>query len=104
MEAKIRNTYVEYLGRGTSSALLLKLRKKFNGNSDAHVSLSSFEAPSTACWQQMQKYEFSLDCVYDAGTQTKDLYEVIAKELVPWIWAGGVRTLFAYGQRGSGKT
>ena len=42
--------------------------------------------------------------MYDAGTRTENLYQDVAQELVPWIWAGGISTLFAYGQTGSGKT
>jgi kinesin family member 2/24 len=42
--------------------------------------------------------------VFDAGSRTENLYQDVAQELVPWIWAGGISTLFAYGQTGSGKT
>lgn len=52
----------------------------------------------------LKKFEFDLDRVYDANTPTERLYADVAQELVPWVWAGGVSTLFAYGQTGSGKT
>ncbi len=52
----------------------------------------------------MQKHEFCLDRVYDSDAQTESLYHEAAQELVPWVWAGGVGTLFAYGQTGSSKT
>jgi kinesin family protein 2/24 len=51
-----------------------------------------------------QKHEFALDRVYGENTQTESLYQEAAQDLVPWIWAGGIGTLFAYGQTGSGKT
>lgn len=35
--------------------------------------------------------------------RTENLYQDVA-HLVPWVWAGGIGTLFAYGQTGSGKT
>lgn len=36
--------------------------------------------------------------------QTESVYQETARKLIPWIWGGGVSTLFAYGQTGSGKT
>lgn len=32
------------------------------------------------------------------------MYQEAASDLVPWIFAGGISTLFSYGQTGSGKT
>jgi kinesin family member 2/24 len=42
--------------------------------------------------------------VYGSHSQTENIYHEVAQELVPWVWAGGISTLFAYGQTGSGKT
>ena len=52
----------------------------------------------------MQKHEFAVNRVYGPDRQTEYIYDEVAQELVPWIWAGGISTLFAYGQTGSGKT
>jgi kinesin family protein 2/24 len=52
----------------------------------------------------LQKHEFAVDRVYGADSKTEKIYGEVAQELVPWIWAGGISTLFAYGQTGSGKT
>lgn len=53
----------------------------------------------------MQKHEFAVDRVYGAdSSKTEKIYGEVAQELVPWIWGGGISTLFAYGQTGSGKT
>lgn len=35
---------------------------------------------------------------------TEQIYEDSVEHLVPWVWGGGIGTLFAYGQTGSGKT
>ena len=42
--------------------------------------------------------------MFGAHSRTENIYYEVAQELVPWIWAGGISTLFAYGQTGSGKT
>lgn len=45
-----------------------------------------------------------MDRVYGPDNNTENIYTEVAQELIPWIWAGGISTLFAYGQTGSGKT
>ena len=42
--------------------------------------------------------------MYGPDELTENIYHEVTQELVPWIWAGGISTLFAYGQTGSGKT
>jgi kinesin family protein 2/24 len=42
--------------------------------------------------------------VYGPDDKTEDVYEDLVKPLIPWVWGGGIGTLFAYGQTGSGKT
>ncbi|KAJ5481172.1 hypothetical protein N7539_007066 [Penicillium diatomitis] len=39
-----------------------------------------------------------------ADVQTKIIYDDVVHSLIPWAWDGNVGTLFAYGQKGSGKT
>lgn len=45
-----------------------------------------------------------MDRSYGPEASTEDIYEESVKHLVPWVWGGGIGTLFAYGQTGSGKT
>ena len=45
-----------------------------------------------------------MDRSYGPEVSTETIYEESVKHLVPWVWGGGIGTLFAYGQTGSGKT
>ncbi|KAK2596647.1 hypothetical protein QQS21_006268 [Conoideocrella luteorostrata] len=47
---------------------------------------------------------YVVDRSYGSEVGTEQIYEDSVKHLVPWVWGGGIGTLFAYGQTGSGKT
>lgn len=42
--------------------------------------------------------------MFGADRSTDLIYEDLVQPLLPWVWEGGIGTLFAYGQTGSGKT
>ncbi|KAJ5698997.1 hypothetical protein N7462_001002 [Penicillium macrosclerotiorum] len=42
--------------------------------------------------------------VFGPDHSTELVYDELVHPLLPWVWNGGVGTLFAYGQTGSGKT
>lgn len=51
-----------------------------------------------------QSSSFRLHKVYGPDQTSEDIYRDLVAPLVPWVWGGGISTLFAYGQTGSGKT
>ncbi|KAL2820959.1 P-loop containing nucleoside triphosphate hydrolase protein [Aspergillus cavernicola] len=52
----------------------------------------------------LNSYCFSADKVFGPDQTTATIYDDVVKPLLPWVFEGGVGTLFAYGQTGSGKT
>jgi kinesin family protein 2/24 len=51
-----------------------------------------------------QSSTYTLDRSYGPHVDTDAIYQDSVEHLVPWVWGGGIGTLFAYGQTGSGKT
>lgn len=53
---------------------------------------------------EIQSSSFQVGKVFGADRSTDLIYKDIVQPLLPWVWKGGIGTLFAYGQTGSGKT
>ncbi|KAL0222374.1 hypothetical protein RCL1_002228 [Eukaryota sp. TZLM3-RCL] len=52
----------------------------------------------------VERHRFVFDEVFDEDTNNQDLYRKTAQPLIPFVFAGGRATCFAYGQTGAGKT
>ncbi|KAL0205545.1 hypothetical protein P9112_000852 [Eukaryota sp. TZLM1-RC] len=52
----------------------------------------------------VERHRFTFDEVFDEDTDNLELYHKTAQPLIPFVFAGGRATCFAYGQTGAGKT
>ncbi|KAL0248631.1 hypothetical protein GEMRC1_003865 [Eukaryota sp. GEM-RC1] len=52
----------------------------------------------------IERHRFVFDEVFDDDMDNQDLYQRTAQPLIPFVFAGGRATCFAYGQTGAGKT
>jgi kinesin family protein 2/24 len=52
----------------------------------------------------LKSFDYGVDRPFTQETTMEDIYKDIVADLVPFAWNGGIGTLFAYSQTGSGKT
>ncbi|MCJ1314370.1 hypothetical protein MMC25_008052 [Agyrium rufum] len=74
------------------------------GNVGSKVDLHDMRVKVTTGKPVLETKIFSATCTYGVGASTESIYEDVVAPLIPWVWDGGIATLFAYGQTGSGKT
>ncbi|KAM7218872.1 hypothetical protein V8F06_005752 [Rhypophila decipiens] len=96
--ARIRPMLDEELSQGFPEGVIP--RKGVNSNTvDLHEIRRPVRGPPG-----INSYSFTVDKIFPSISSTSEIYSSLLEPLVPWAWAGGVSTLFAYGQTSSGKT
>ncbi|EFY99447.2 kinesin motor domain protein [Metarhizium robertsii] len=95
--ARIRPLAEEEVAAGLPASIFIRSREP--GTFDAHELRHAVRGKPV-----LRSSAYTVDRSYGPDISTETIYEDAVQHLVPWVWGGGIGTLFAYGQTGSGKT
>ncbi|KAK5942582.1 hypothetical protein PMZ80_005147 [Knufia obscura] len=84
----------------TNAALYQTLVSKFSPAPAPKSATEATKSPRAG----ITSSDYEVDKLFTSETTTKEIYDTLVEDLVPFAWSGGIGTLFTYGQTGSGKT